>query len=79
MRIYNVTTVLKEPFSKDKEQVKKDTVILSDSDDLKEFVQMMYGCWFDIVKFDYEEADVIHISKSYIKQEALKMIEIRFN
>lgn len=78
MRIYNITTIVKE-HSKDKEQVKKDTVILADNDDLNEVVQMMYGCWFDVVKFDYEEANMVHISKNYIKQEALKVIEVRFN
>ena len=78
MRIYNITTIVKE-HSKAKEQIKKDTVILADNDDLKEFVQMMYGCWFDVVKFDIEEANVVHISKNYIKQEALKVIEVRFN
>jgi hypothetical protein len=78
MRIYNITTIVKE-HSKAKEQVKKDTVILADQDNLNEFVQMMYGCWFDIIRFDAEEANMVHISKNYIKQEALKVMEIRFN
>ena len=78
MRIYNITTIVKE-HSKAKEQVKKDTVILADNDDLNEFVQMMYGSWFDIVKFDYEEANTVVISKNYIKQEALKVMEVRFH
>ena len=78
MRIYNITTIVRE-HSKAKEQFKKDTVILADNDDLKEFVQMMYGCWFDIIRFDAEEANMVHISKNYIKQEAFKSIEIRFN
>ena len=76
MRIYNITTIVK---GNSKEQVKKDTVILADNDDLNEFVQMMYGCWFDIVKFDYEEANIVHISKNYIKQEALKIMKVDFD
>ena len=78
MRIYNITTIVKE-HSKAKEQIKKDTVILADNDDLNEFIQMMYGCWFDVISFEYEEANMVHISKNYIKQEALKVMEIRFN
>jgi hypothetical protein len=78
MRIYNITTIVKE-HSKTKEQVKKDTVILANNDDLKEFVQMMYGCWFDVISLEYEEANMVHISKNYIKQEALKVMEVRFN
>jgi hypothetical protein len=78
MRIYNITTIVKE-HSKAKEQVKKDTVILADNDDLAEFVQMMYGCWFDVISFEYEEANMVHISKNYIKHEALKVMEVRFN
>jgi hypothetical protein len=78
MRIYNITTVVRE-HSKAENQVKKDTVILADNDDLKEFVQMMYGCWFDVISFEYEEANMVHISKNYIKQEALKVMEVRFN
>jgi len=78
MRIYNTTTIVKE-HSKAKEQIKKDTVILADDDDLNEFIQMMYGCWFDVVSFEYEEANMVHISKNYIKQEALKVMEVRFN
>lgn len=78
MRIYNITTIVKE-HSKAKEQVKKDTVILADNDNLSEFVQMMYGCWFDVINFEYEEANMVHISKNYIKQEALKVMEVRFN
>jgi len=78
MRIYNITTIVKE-HSKAKEQIKKDTVILADNDDLNEFIQMMYGCWFDVISFEYEEANMVHISKNYIKQEALKVMEVRFN
>jgi len=78
MRIYNIITIVKE-HSKAKEQVKKDTVILADNDDLDEFIQMMYGCWFDVISFEYEEANMVHISKNYIKQEALKVMEVRFN
>ena len=29
--------------------------------------------------YDGEEANVVHISKNYIKQEALKVMEVRFN
>ena len=78
MRIYNITTIVKE-HSKAKEQIKKDAVILADNDDLNEFIQMMYGCWFDVISFEYEEANMVHISKNYIKQEALKVMEVRFN
>jgi hypothetical protein len=78
MRIYNITTIVKE-HSKAKEQIKKDTVILADNDDLNEFIQMMYGCWFDVISFEYEEANMVHISKNYIRQEALKVMEVRFN
>ena len=78
MRIYNITTIVKE-HSKAKEQIKKDTVILADNDHLNEFIQMMYGCWFDVISFEYEEANMVHISKNYIKQEALKVMEVRFN
>ena len=78
MRIYNITTTIKE-YSTAKEEIVKETVILSDNDNLSEFVQMMYGGWHDVVKFDAEEANIIHISKNYIKQEALKVLSIRFD
>tara|TARA_R110000851_G_scaffold155708_1_gene298251 strand:- start:298 stop:534 length:237 start_codon:yes stop_codon:yes gene_type:complete len=78
MRIYNISTTIKE-HSAAKEKIVKETVILSDNEDLSEFVQMMYGGWYDVVKFDVEEANIIHISKNYIKQEALKVIRIRFD
>ena len=76
MRIYNITVVLKEQGTKT-DQIKKATIILAESDSLDEFIQMMYGCWFDIISYKYEEADIIHISKNYIAKEAMKMI--RFN
>ena len=78
MRIYNITTTIKE-YSTAKEEIVKETVILSDNDNLSEFVQMMYGGWHDVVRFEAEEANIVHISKNYIKQEALKVISIRFD
>jgi len=75
MRIYNITTIVKE-HSKAKEQVLKETVILADKDNLAEFIQMMYGSWFDVISFEYENANMVRISQNYIKQEALKVIEL---
>ena len=82
MRIYNVTTTVEEyrlvnGLMKKTLKEMKDTLILSDDDDLDEFVHMLYTDYI-IVKFDYEEARNVHISKSYIEQEALKMIKIEF-
>lgn len=73
MRVYNITTTLKA-YGNAKEEIKKDTLILADNDDISEHIQMMYGSWFEIVKFDVEEANLIHISKNYIKQEAIKLL-----
>ena len=77
MKVYKVTTRLKE-LSNSKVETKEDTVVLANDDDLYDFVQMMYGCWFDILDFEYEEGDSVHISKNFIKQEALKIMQIKF-
>ena len=73
MRIYNLTAVVKEKGTKT-QTIKKDTIILADNDGLEDFVHMMYGVWYDIISFEVEEANIIHISKNYIAQEAMQMI-----
>ena len=73
MRIYDITTVLKK-HDTGNIITQKDTIILADNDSLKEHIQMLYGCWYDIISFEFEKANMIHISKNYIAQEAMKII-----
>jgi hypothetical protein len=76
MRVYNVTTTVKE-YSLDVEQVMRDIIVLSDDENLHEVVYMLYPSYI-IVEIDYHPVRNVHITKSYIAQEALKMVTIQF-
>lgn len=52
-------------------------IILSDNDNINEFAQMMYGCWYDVLKVEYQECETIHVSKTYLIEEAYKMINFK--
>ena len=76
MKQYDLTVELKE-FSMSDVQIKKCKIIISDKDNVEELAQMMYGCWYDIVSVSYEECDEIIISKTYLIEEAWKMINFK--
>jgi hypothetical protein len=73
MKQYDLTVKVQE-HGMSKIETKTSKVILSDKDNVKEFAQMMYGCWYDVLRVDYEECDEIHISKTYLIEQAYKMI-----
>lgn len=76
MKQYDLTVEVKE-HGMSKVEIKKSKIILSDKDDVKEFAQMMYGCWYDVLKIEYEECETISISKTYLIEEAYKMINFK--
>jgi hypothetical protein len=73
MRIYNVSVLLRDYPSAPEETVKV-TIILGKDDSLSDYIYMIYGTWHDVVGFEYEDANLIHISKSFIAEEAMKLI-----
>lgn len=73
MKHYDLTVTLRS-FLDDNVQTKKCKVILSDKDDVKEFAEMLYGCWNYISEVKYEECEEIHVSKTYLAEEAYKMV-----
>jgi hypothetical protein len=48
-------------------------MVLSDRDYPAEFVEMMWGSWYDIISYQTEDVE-IHISKTYIKENAINLI-----
>jgi len=70
MKAYNVKTRLKKHGERIWDRCEK-VMILSDEDDLDEFVQMTYGCWYEIISFDSEEIQV-GISKTYLREEVIR-------
>jgi len=73
MKSYNVKTTVKK-YGNTNEEVFEKVMIIGDSDELDEFIQMTYGCWYEIISFDSEEVQV-GISKTFIKEEAMKLIK----
>jgi len=77
MKTYMVNTVLKD--CNTSESIETEVVIvMADKDVLAEHIQMMYGCWYDIVSYEYALVDNVHISKTLIEEEARDMMKITF-
>lgn len=76
MRPFKVITTLKRHHDS-KILILEDIFILGNGDDLEEQLQMNYGCWFDIVKFDYEliAPTRVHISKTYLIEQAKELVK----
>lgn len=70
MKAYNVKTRLKKHGERIW-SICEEVMILSDEDDLDEFIQMTYGCWYDVISFDSEEVQV-GISKTYLREEVIR-------
>jgi hypothetical protein len=49
-------------------------MVLSDRDDPDNFVEMMWGSWYDIISYQFEDIE-IHISKNYIKELAIDLLK----
>ena len=76
MKQYDLTVKLKE-HGAEKIEIKTCKIVLSDKDNVEEFALMMYGCWYDVLIIDYKECELISISKTYLIEEAYKMINFK--
>lgn len=73
MKSYKVTTILQKHGNTDVEQV-DDIIVLSDKDDINEFIQMAYGCFYDVIDTKIEDIDPVLISKTYLVEQAKHLI-----
>ena len=73
MKSYNVKTTVKK-YGNTNEEVFEEVMILGDSDELDEFIQMTYGCWYNVISFEFDRI-IVGISKTFIKEEAMKLIK----
>ena len=73
MKQYDLTVEVKE-HGMSKVEIKRCKIILSDKDNVEEYAQMMYGCWYDVLRVEYEECEEIHISKTYLIEQAYNLI-----
>jgi hypothetical protein len=73
MKQYNLTVDVQE-HGISKIETKTCKVILSNKDNVEEYAQMMYGCWYDVLRVEYEECEEIHISKTYLIEQAYKLV-----
>ena len=51
--------------------------LIDDRDDIDEFIQMCYGCWYDIKVLSIEQIDeeIIHLSKNLMRTHAREIID----
>lgn len=73
MKQYDLIVVLKK-HGETKAEIEKCKIILSDNEDVKESVNMLYGSFYNIISFYYCECDTIHISKKYLIEQAFRMV-----
>ena len=68
------TTLLEH--GKKEEKVKEELFILDENDNIEEQLQMLYGSWYDIIRFEIVENynNITHVSKNYIEARARRMI-----
>lgn len=73
MKIYDLTVLLKK-HGETEIEVEKCKIILSNNEDVKESVNMIYGSFYDIMSYEYKECDTIYISKKYLIEQDFKIV-----
>jgi uncharacterized membrane-anchored protein YjiN (DUF445 family) len=48
--------------------------VVAEDENVEEIVQMVYGCWYDIINFDIEPADII-VSPKALKELVTELID----
>jgi hypothetical protein len=81
MKIYKIKTKLHahswwdgEP--RPKPFIENELFIIDDKDDINEFIQMAYGCWYDIkvLKIEEIEENKVHLSTRLMKTHASEVL-----
>jgi hypothetical protein len=76
MTSVKVTAKVKDDYTDGKEGLltKELMIVMSDSDSLEEILQMILGCWYELVDYTHEPIDV-YVSETYVKDRAVDIIK----